>query len=85
MRIPRMGEEEGENVPQQHIRKLVNSYNLKRANDGKKPVYFNKTDLKLIELAKKFEKLKSEGKIESHLVKRRKRLSSKQKKKSDNY
>jgi len=54
---------------------------LKAAQEGQKPFYMKKKDKKMTELVDKYLELKSSGRLQKHIEKRRKKTSSKIKKK----
>ncbi|KAL9954353.1 hypothetical protein ACROYT_G041878 [Oculina patagonica] len=54
---------------------------LELVKQGKRPFYLKKSDKKKLELAEKFKKLKSSGKLEQYLKKRGKKNASKERKK----
>lgn len=54
---------------------------LELVKQGKTPYYLKKSDKKKLELAEKFKKLKSSGKLEQYLKKRGKKNTSKERKK----
>lgn len=54
---------------------------LELVKEGKRPFYLKKSDKKKLELAEKFKKLKSSGKLEQYLKKRGKKNTSKERRK----
>ncbi|XP_031569284.1 ribosomal RNA processing protein 36 homolog [Actinia tenebrosa] len=53
---------------------------MELVKQGKKPFYLKKSERKKLELAEKYKKLKSSGKLEKYLSKRRKKTASKDRK-----
>uniref|UniRef100_A0A914DKU6 rRNA biogenesis protein RRP36 n=1 Tax=Acrobeloides nanus TaxID=290746 RepID=A0A914DKU6_9BILA len=57
----------------------IREENISRMNQGLKPIYVTRAELKKRFLAKKFQKIKDEGKIDSYLVRKGKKLAKKEK------
>lgn len=71
---------EAEKIKKQKLFKEQKQQAYEQAKSGKKAYYLKKSDQKKIELADKYKELKSTGKLDNYMMKKRKRNSQKDKK-----
>lgn len=63
------------------IEKEWKKHEQSQVQQGKKPFFLKKTDLRKLELAEKYKELQKSGKLETYLSKKRKKTAQKEKKK----
>ncbi|CAD5117097.1 unnamed protein product [Dimorphilus gyrociliatus] len=61
--------------------KKIKKKELEQVAEGKKPYFLKKSDRKLLELAEKYKDLQKDNKLESYMMKKRKKNSQKERKK----